>query len=198
MHEETFDGGLTLKLFPDNCPDSPRNWDNLGNMVCFHRRYNLGDEHNEDPREFRDRVEAGEFAIALPLYLYDHSGLRIKVGSWQGLLPGGHAEWDSGLVGWITVTKDKLRKEYSVKRVTKATLRRAEEVLRNEVETYDQYLSGDVWGFVIEDAARDHIDSCWGFYGWDYALEEARSAAKEHAQRKVEETEQDREKEVNG
>ena len=25
--------------------DDPRSWDNIGTMVCFHSRYNLGDKH---------------------------------------------------------------------------------------------------------------------------------------------------------
>jgi len=28
----------------------------------------------------------------------------------------------------------------------------------------------------IEDAQGEHIDSCWGFYGLDYAKDEARQA----------------------
>ncbi len=38
--------------------------------------------------------------------------------------------------------------------------------MRGEVEVYDQYLRGDVWGFeVIEDG--EVKDSCWGFFGFD-------------------------------
>ena len=33
-----------LEIFDDLNPCSPREFDNLGTMVCFHRRYNLGDE----------------------------------------------------------------------------------------------------------------------------------------------------------
>jgi hypothetical protein len=35
-----------LEIFPDEPYESPREWDNLGTMICFHRRYNLGDKHN--------------------------------------------------------------------------------------------------------------------------------------------------------
>ena len=35
--------GNTIKVFVDEDPQSPREWDNAGTMVCFHRRYNLGD-----------------------------------------------------------------------------------------------------------------------------------------------------------
>jgi len=38
----------------DGCGCNPREWDNLGTMVCFHRRYNLGDKHDYvDPEAFR-------------------------------------------------------------------------------------------------------------------------------------------------
>lgn len=36
-----------------------------------------------------------------------------------------------------------------------------------EVQVYDYYICGDVYGFVIEKDG-EQIDSCWGFYGHDY------------------------------
>ena len=42
-----------------------------------------------------------------------------------------------------------------------------EKVLRGEVKVYDQYLQGDVYGYVIEDADGEEIDSSWGYYGDD-------------------------------
>jgi phage/plasmid-like protein (TIGR03299 family) len=38
----------TLEIINDNCPESPRSWDNLCTMVCWHRRYDLGDKHDFD------------------------------------------------------------------------------------------------------------------------------------------------------
>jgi hypothetical protein len=52
------------------------------------------------------------------------------------------------------------------------------DVLRADVETYSQYVSGDVWGFVIEDAEGEEVDSCWGIYGMGSCKEEARAFAK--------------------
>ena len=55
----------------------------------------------------------------------------------------------------------------------------AYEILKGDVETYNCYLKGDVFGFVLEeviecascgDTEYDEIDSCYGFYG--YSLEE--------------------------
>jgi len=36
-----------LQIMLDDEPMNPRtDWDNFGHMVCWHRRYNLGDEHS--------------------------------------------------------------------------------------------------------------------------------------------------------
>ena len=37
----------------DDYPDNPRNWDNIGTMVCFHSKHDLGDKHYYgSPAEF--------------------------------------------------------------------------------------------------------------------------------------------------
>ena len=87
--------------------------------------------------------------------------------------------WDSGQVGFIFVTRAQLLKEYGGLRVTKEVLAKAEKVLQGEVETYDTYLRGEIYGYTIEDPEGNDGDSCWGFYG-DYddeygALAEAKS-----------------------
>ena len=42
-------GGLTIDIYPEeHLDDSPRDWDNMGTMVCWHSRYTLGDKHDHD------------------------------------------------------------------------------------------------------------------------------------------------------
>ena len=174
IREEEYKG-LTIKVYPDEEGDNnPREWENLGTMVCWHRRYNLGDEQSRcDPQEYVDSVIGDGFM--LPLYLYDHSGISISCASFVGRAQ--HAEWDSGQVGYIYVSKDKVRQEYKVKRISKRVEKLAYEVLRQEVQTYDQFLTGDVYGFVVEDQDENNLDSCWGFFGLDDCI----AAAKEQA-----------------
>lgn len=180
--------GCTIKIYQDESPESPRDWDNLGTMICFHKRYNLGDKHDYRHEDYsgwealQEAIREQEHAaIILPLYLYDHSGLRIKVGPFAGLLPQGHAEFDSGCVGFIVVSKEKVRKEYSVKKLSKSVLEKAAKVLQGEVETYDQYLSGDVYGYEVTNEETGLDDSCWGHYGLDYVEQEANSIAEHNA-----------------
>lgn len=208
--------GYTVKLVHDSDPRDPREWDNLGTMVCWHRRYNLGNtkesENYSDAEEFfyslagfhiddyeyrwngeekcdeflygnkwltSDEIvqkamdKAQEKNLILPLYLYDHSRISMSTGRSYPF----NCRWDSMQVGWIYVSYEKLRKEYGWKRITPARREKAYKYLEGEVETYDSYLTGDVYGFVVEKDG-DYIDSCWGYFGWserEYPLEEARA-----------------------
>lgn len=191
--------GKLVEIHWDRDPESPREWDNLGKMVCSHKRYRLGDEqikaseyHSWD--EVAEHLRRDEDArIVLPLYLYDHSGITISVGS-EHFRAMDSASWDWGQAGFIYVTAAQLRKEYSAKRVTKRILATAEEVLRGEVQVYDEFLTGQVYGYEVHtllpwteesdfdeddyDARKgDFVDSCWGFFGLDCCRQEAKSAA---------------------
>lgn len=148
---------LTLKIIQDSDPTDPRDWDNLGTMYCEHRRYILGDKNAADIRE-EDNFE--KQYIILPLYLYDHSGLTISTSPFS-------CPWDSGQVGYIYVSKEKIKKEYSWPRLTKKRVEKIRGYLRNEVQTYDYYLTGAVYGFIVENQEGTQLDSCFGFYGHD-------------------------------
>jgi hypothetical protein len=169
--EERKVGRLTVKVFRDQDPESPREWDNLGTMACWHRRYRLGDKHGfREPADFQEWAK-GRDLVLLPLYLYDHSGITMNT-------TGFSCPWDSGQVGWIYVERAKVLKEWGRKRWTAALRRKAENVLRQEVNAYDDYLTGNVRGFVVEDEAGAHVDSCWGFYGEpEYCMRQGVAAA---------------------
>lgn len=152
-----------LKVIRDDYPESPRDWDNLGTMYCEHRNYNLGDKDAEDPRD--DDGNLPKDIIYLPLYLYDHSVMTMSTSPFSCL-------WDSGCVGIIYITKERIRKEFGWKVLTKARKEKILSYLENEVEVYDQYLTGDVYGYAVietheEDGSEVETDSCWGFYGSD-------------------------------
>ena len=166
-------GSRTVRICPDESPESPREWSNLGTMLCWHRRYNLGDKHAfADPRTFQHWLKNNP-AIVLPLYLYDHGGITMNT-------TGFHCPWDSGQVGYIYVTLADVRKEYAKRCVSQNLRRQVEEYLRQEVATYDEFLTGNVYGFIIEDEGGKTLDSCWGFIGLDACVEEASIAARQH------------------
>jgi len=167
-------GKYKIEMIQDDDARSPREDDNLGTMVCFHRRYNLGDKHDYNSNNYdgwddmkKNIIKDNNVGVILPLYLYDHSGITMNT-------TGFSCPWDSGRVGFIFISKDKIRKEYSWKNLTKKRLEKIATYLKGEVETYDQYLTGDVYGFRITDTdTEEEVDSCWGFYGEEYCMTEA-------------------------
>lgn len=109
-------------------------------------------------------------AIVLPLYLYDHSALAMSTDSFIGRAV--HAEWDSGQVGWIYVSKEDIRAEYQVDRITPSVREQAENRLKDEVRIYDAYLRGECYGYELYKNG-ELTDSCWGFVGsFDEAIKD--------------------------
>ena len=111
----------------------------------------------------------------MPIYIYEHSGITITT-SYAAYLRYPDKQWDAGQVGYIYVDAETIRKEYGVQRISTKLKKKVAEVLVGEVETYDQYLRGDVYGYVVKDEAGEHVDSCWGFFGLEYAIGEAQAA----------------------
>ncbi len=54
MSESFEHAGLRIEIVQDQDAPNPRtDFDHAGKMVCWHRRYNLGDEHDyQDPEHF--------------------------------------------------------------------------------------------------------------------------------------------------
>jgi hypothetical protein len=58
------------------------------------------------------------------------------------------------------------------------------------VESYDDYLNGNVWGFVVTSPDGDDVESCWGFLGdpeKSGVIEEGRAIAEWAAKERTEE-----------
>lgn len=86
-----------------------------------------------------------------PLFLYDHSGITMSTGAFS-------CPWDSGQVGIGVVVHQDLdwiaEDEWEVK---------AAEIIEGAVTEYDSYLTGQVYGYVVESENGDH-ESCWGYF----------------------------------
>jgi hypothetical protein len=128
-----------IEILVDESPSSPREDENIGKMVCFHKRYNLGDKHDYKSNmfdswdELKARIEEdNNVAVILPLYLYDHSGISISTKSFND-------RWDSGQVGWVFCTEEDVADDLMTLS-GQDVIERAEVLMNGEVETYNQYL----------------------------------------------------------
>ena len=176
--------GYTIKIESEEDSMNPRiDWDNGTTMVCQHKRYSLGDKnHGVDLDGCNDWADVEQAIIdqkspivILPLYLYDHSGITMNT-------TGFSCRWDSGQVGFIFVDEEKAEmigwtKEYA-ETISKSDNEKykgktREEILTDfmlsDVEIYDNYITGQVYRFYIEDKDGEEIvdGSCGGFFGYD-------------------------------
>jgi hypothetical protein len=161
-------GNLTLNIYYDEEPLDPRKeFDNLGTMICFHKRYKLGDEHNINLNNYsfwddleEDLRDEHGAVIILPLYLLDHSGLTMSTCDFGD-------PWDSGQVGFIYTTADKIKKAFDEdnwREISDLIIT----ILNSEVETYSHYINGSVYCYTIEDEDGNTLHSCCNFYGYDF------------------------------
>ena len=174
-----------LEVVQDTDPESPRTWDNLGTMVCFHNRYELGDktDYRSEDYDNWEELEKGIIknegeVIILPLYLYDHSGITISTS------PFG-CNFDSGRIGFIFMSKHKIKKEGIDE--TKVI-----EYLEGEIKTYDKYLTGEVYRYTIYEIEtcslghehKNFVEGCGGYFGEEECESEGKSML-EHLEKEV-------------
>jgi len=165
-----------IEISIDDYPENPRTeWDNMGTMVCFHTRYDLGDSHDIEHGDFEnwEEMEAYlkeelEAVLVLPLYLFDHSGVSMSTE------PFG-CSFDSGQVGFIYATMADAKEYFDQDDPPSHYLESMKKVLESSVSVYNSYLTGEVYSYAIE--GKDCEDSCCGYYGETSALlEDAKQA----------------------
>lgn len=104
-------------------------------------------------------------AYVLPIYMYSHSGERISATPFND-------RWDSGRAGYIYMTEETAKKEQLIRKDGKVNWKAVKARLESEIETYDQYISGEVYGFrshnIQDGIIEEDEDSCYGFFGDDF------------------------------
>lgn len=198
--EQTKTGYTARYIAQDDSSENPGEWsDNNLFLVGYHRDFwvegprvyrKLPEGQKRDPQDkghlLVDKEDAkalfygnkkdaeangyewpGELAkgyYTFPLEAYIHSGVKLY-------LSGGCAvdrAWDVSQLGLVFVARSEWK-----------TRAKAEKAARGLIETWNQYLSGDVYIIVREDydSKKQHInyDCVGGYYGYDYALKAAQT-----------------------
>ena len=164
--------GFTITSYYDEDAQNPREDSDchVGVMVLDHGRYDLPNEDDDAKRAldwFMSRKSGLSLfsrwarifkgaTIVLPVWGYDHSGLAMRAGDRVGQFAD---QWDSGLLGVIYD---------DATNVVDWTAEQIEAALRGEVEEYDMFGRGEVYGYIVTDRNGDEVDSCWGYVGSEY------------------------------
>lgn len=185
--------GLTIRIESDDDPLNPfTDQDGLPDVVTWLRSYDFTTDRNtagDDPESFLEKAKAGGYVFR-PLRAYIHSGIAFS------LTAGGQFSdaFDSGFAGFVYWTPEKRESLGLTDSYIESILHEGETVeswhdsqFESAVEELNNYASGNVWGYIVEDGKGETIDSCWGFFG-DYdreggALEEGRNTARNAADR---------------
>lgn len=165
--------GVEISIWQDVSAQSPREeFDNLGTIYSNCRSVS---PDNHDIDELLDAFKQTNYMSFqnylndkyywIEIYGYDHSGMTIKTSTNGNPFS---CKWDSGLFGIILVDKETAYKEYGKTNKTKKITLKA---LDTEVAIYDAYLRGEIVGYSFE--KNGEVYSCGGFYGAEYAKEEA-------------------------
>jgi hypothetical protein len=171
--------GYTLKVVLDPEPFHPFE-DDDGKIVTFvfeHRRYDLGDYTREGfAAEYPDlMVDDEDFHIINrnhpdilayeQVEMLDHSGLRFYLQRERlaGTIHVPYHGWDSGVIGVALVTRQDFER-VGLDPDAPDARQRAQQEVRSAVSILDQYHSGQVYGYQIEDKDGDIVDDLYGIY----------------------------------
>ena len=184
------------ELVYDQHATNPREGDNLGTILISPDKShwianrdsavdtsipfgNSSYEHWENLRHKQLNLKKSDIAIVYPITKYEHGSISLSLGYKQG--------WGYGVVGFVYVTKETLRKCYGVDRITKSIIERAQNCIQSELDMLTAWLNGDCYGWQIKEYALDDgldwkevdvLDSCWEYFDKEQALDDMQNMLK--------------------
>jgi hypothetical protein len=153
------------RIEQDDNPESPAKWEdeNLFLVANHSQFYVPAPGEKAVPQHAKEVVDKWKKTHwVFPVEAYIHSGVSLALAG-EGSFPD--RQWDVSQIGFVFVSKLEWRLSKSARKCAVSYL-----------ETWNTYLSGDVWGFIIEDEDGNEIHSCWGFYGKEHCEEEAKAS----------------------
>lgn len=157
--------GCKIKIEVDLEPVNPRELNSLGTMVCFYDKQHLGDSHSFDtPANVMAYIKEQK-AISRAIYS------SLATPSFKG--------WDTKQMGVIFAEAYKIYKQWEIKRITPKIKKQVLDLLKKELDTYDQYLRGDVFCYALAKGGKSPVKGQGSYYGYDFEnnglLESARA-----------------------
>jgi len=173
-------GDYLIKIIPDNQAECPNDWGDDSRFLVFDHRQFYAERKGYSPTEIFENGEKEKGFFVFRCFAYIHGGVALSVGDHS--FPD--ARWDVSFKGFWLIKREKGT-------WTRAHALKAAQGL---CETWNQYLSGDVYGYKISKVLSEdedgnpedleELDSCWGYYGEDECLKEAEGIV-EHYQKET-------------
>lgn len=177
----------TLEIVQDEYPESPDKWGDNGLFLVYeHRQFDVRRKGFE-PRAIFDHLNAKSYierkqpqtineSLETESYFEDlndeydkyhifqvnayiHSSVSLSLGREYPF----NDKWDTSTTGYVLVSKE-----------LEKNIEGAQKAAESLIETWNQYLIGDVWGYEVSKITKCEccgnedkqiVDSCYGFYG---------------------------------
>lgn len=159
MDTEKYKGYTITIDYDEDCGlDSPASW---GNFDIVENSEDFYTESGKLLPSVQAKMRAGK------MFLVD----KLEHGNVIYRLASGIRDWDTSTNwGWIVFTDEYATNfsDYEGRR----------NMAKSDLETYTQWANGEVYGYTIVNQYGEEVEdgSCWGIYGSEYALEEAKMA----------------------
>ena len=166
---------IAYYLTYDNCPEPPENDDDLF-LVHYHRDCYVTYSpvvSREEARQWwhGEKIPQEKQYWIFPLTSFIHGEVYFYLGNHFNPTGMAYGELDTSHCGAVFVSKAVWKRK-----------KKAYEVANGLVEKWNCYLTGDIYGVIVEefDTQGKHIkrDECFGFYGYKYAMEELEAMMK--------------------
>lgn len=154
--------GFTICVEQDRDSESPDTWDSEGMfLVSFHDDLWIV---RDDIKKVKDLEGLDQYEI-FNVKLYDHSGISLALTeSAEGQQYPFTDQWDvSSNCVFVLIGRN-----------AQPWAETSQEAAQSIIDEWNTYLSGDVYGYEIRDSSGGVLESCWGIYGNDVALKEAK------------------------
>lgn len=169
--------GLTIELHQDTDCENPLDNGNDGVFITYNKRsrsaYGNTPLDQDEHEDIGKRIESGEL-IGLPVYVYEHGGVMMSTRAFS-------CPWDSGQSGFIYVTKATALEWMGGKVLTKKRREKTIQNLECIVDAFGKWCNGESYGYIIKGKDGEDLgsmeDSCWGFIGDKYCMEQAKESA---------------------
>ena len=154
--------GLDITIEKDQYSECPLEWgDDAVQFVTFEDRSTLSDYHGfNSPEDCLKYANENGFEV-FPLYKYEHGACSYQVTPFS-------CPWDSGQCGYVLVQSTCYAGPWI-------------NIAKSICEEVTNWCNGEVYGYTIKDKDGEHLDSCWGFIGFEYCETEAKEQADWHA-----------------
>jgi hypothetical protein len=142
MEQDIFYKSYKIKIRQDEDCESPNDWENENLFLVYDHRQFTVKRKGFEPKDIWDALNEGleeeenyypDYFI-FPVEAYIHSGVSLSLFSGTK-----QCRWDSSVSGYILASKEEFK-----------DLETAKTAAKGLIETWNQYLSGEIYGFIIE------------------------------------------------